>query len=108
MTFARRHFLQLSGAAALSALVRPAWADTYPSHVVKVLVGFPPGGGADLATRIVVQGLSESWHQQVIVENRPGAGARLALDATAHAAPDATPCCWRPARRRCRGYCSRI
>src|SRR5579863_3663658 len=88
MTFARRHFLQLSGAAALSALVRPAWADTYPSHVVKVLVGFPPGGGADLATRIVVQGLSESWHQQVIVENRPGAGARLALDATAHAAPD--------------------
>jgi tripartite-type tricarboxylate transporter receptor subunit TctC len=88
MRFARRHFLQLSGAAGLGALVRPAWAETYPSHVVKVLVGFPPGGGADLATRIVVQGLSESWHQQVIVENRPGAGARLALDATAHAAPD--------------------
>lgn len=88
MIFARRRFLQLTGAAGLSALVRPAWADTYPSHVVKVLVGFPPGGGADLATRIVVQGLSESWHQQAIVENRPGAGARLALDATAHAAPD--------------------
>ncbi len=88
MTFVRRRFLQLTGAVGLSALVRPAWADAYPSHVVKVLVGFPPGGGADLATRIVVQGLSESWHQQVIVENRPGAGARLALDATAHAAPD--------------------
>lgn len=88
MRFMRRRFLQLTGAAGLSALARPAWADSYPSHVVKFLVGFPPGGGADLATRIVVQGLSESWHQQVIVENRPGAGARLALDAAAHAASD--------------------
>lgn len=88
MTFARRRFLQLSGAAGLSVLGRPALADTYPSHVVKVLVGFPPGGGADLATRIVVQGLAESWKQQVIVENRPGAGARIALDTAAHAAPD--------------------
>lgn len=88
MTFVRRRFLQLSGAAGLSLLARQASADTYPSHVVKVLVGFPPGGGADLATRIVVQGLAESWKQQVIVENRPGAGARIALDATAHAAPD--------------------
>lgn len=88
MTFARRRFLQLSGAAGLSALARSALADTYPSHVVKILVGFPPGGGADLATRIVVQGLSENWKQQVIVENRPGAGARIALDAAAHAAPD--------------------
>jgi tripartite-type tricarboxylate transporter receptor subunit TctC len=88
MTLVRRRFLQLSGAAGLSVLSAPALADTYPSHVVKVLVGFPPGGGADLATRIVVRGLSESWKQQVIVENRPGAGARLALDAAAHAAPD--------------------
>lgn len=88
MTFVRRRFLQLGGAAGLSVLAPPALADTYPSHVVKVLVGFPPGGGADLATRIVVRGLSESWKQQVIVENRPGAGARVALDAAAHAAPD--------------------
>jgi tripartite-type tricarboxylate transporter receptor subunit TctC len=88
MTLVRRRFLQLTGAAGLSSLARPALADAYPSHVVKVLVGFPPGGGADLATRIVVQGLSESWKQQVIVENRPGAGARIALDAAAHAAPD--------------------
>src|SRR5215471_13465000 len=88
MKFARRRLLQLTGAAGLSALARPAFADTYPSHIVKVLVGFPPGGGADLATRIVAQGLSETWKPQVIVENRPGAGARLALDAAAHAAPD--------------------
>jgi tripartite-type tricarboxylate transporter receptor subunit TctC len=69
-------------------LARSARADGYPSRVVKFVVGFPPGGGADLATRIVAQGLSDIWKQQVIVENRPGAGARLALDAVAHAAPD--------------------
>jgi tripartite-type tricarboxylate transporter receptor subunit TctC len=85
----RRKFLQLAGgAAALPVLPRVARADTYPSRVVRLIVGFPPGGGADLAARIVVAGLSDIWGQQVIVENRPGAGARLALDAVAHAPPD--------------------
>ena len=88
MEFPRRRFLQLTGAAALAPLAHAARADTYPSRVVKLIVGFPPGGGADLAARIVVNGLSEVWGQQVIVENRPGAGARLALDAVAHAAAD--------------------
>jgi len=88
MEFPRRRFLQLTGAAALAPLARAARADTYPSRVVKLVVGFPPGGGADLAARIVVNGLSDIWGQQVIVENRPGAGARLALDAVAHAPPD--------------------
>jgi tripartite-type tricarboxylate transporter receptor subunit TctC len=55
---------------------------------VRLYVGFPPGGGADLATRIVGNALSEIWHQQVVIENRPGAGARLALDTVAHAPPD--------------------
>jgi tripartite-type tricarboxylate transporter receptor subunit TctC len=85
----RRNFLQLAvGAAAWPVLPHVARADTYPSRVVKFVVGFPPGGGADLAARIVVNGLSDIWGQQVIVENRPGAGARLALDAVAHAPPD--------------------
>jgi tripartite-type tricarboxylate transporter receptor subunit TctC len=88
MKFPRRRFLQLTGAAALGSLSRPAWAETYPSRVVKLIVGFPPGGGADLASRIVASALSDIWKQQVIVENRPGAGARIALDAVAHAAPD--------------------
>ena len=88
MKFPRRRFLQLTGAAAFAPLARAARADTYPSRVVKLVVGFPPGGGADLASRIVANRLSEIWSQQVIVENRPGAGARLALDAVAHAAPD--------------------
>jgi tripartite-type tricarboxylate transporter receptor subunit TctC len=88
MDFPRRRFLQLTGAAALAPFTKIARADTFPSRVVKLVVGFPPGGGADLASRIVANRLSEIWRQQVIVENRPGAGARLALDAVAHAAPD--------------------
>jgi tripartite-type tricarboxylate transporter receptor subunit TctC len=85
----RRSFLRLAAAAAaLPALPHIARADTYPSRVARLLVGFPPGGGADLAARIVVAGLSDIWGQQVIVENRPGAGARVALDAVAHAPPD--------------------
>jgi tripartite-type tricarboxylate transporter receptor subunit TctC len=63
-------------------------AQNFPSRVVRLVVGFPPGGGADLAARIVANRLSEIWGQQVIVENRPGAGARIALDTVAHAAPD--------------------
>jgi tripartite-type tricarboxylate transporter receptor subunit TctC len=91
MGLSRRRTLQLAASAAGAAfapLGRRAFADTYPSRVVRLFVGFPPGGGADLATRIVGNGLSELWHQQVVVENRPGAGARLALDTVAHASPD--------------------
>jgi tripartite-type tricarboxylate transporter receptor subunit TctC len=79
--------LQLAAGAAFAPFGQ-AFADTYPSRVVRLFVGFPPGGGADLATRIVANGLSELWHQQVVVENRPGAGARIALDTVAHAPPD--------------------
>jgi tripartite-type tricarboxylate transporter receptor subunit TctC len=88
MKLPRRRFLQLTGAAAIAPLARAARADTYPSRVVRMLVGFPPGGGADLAARIAANRLSDMWGQQIIVENKPGAGARLALDATAHAEPD--------------------
>ena len=88
MQFPRRRFLQLTGAAALSPLARPARADTYPSRVVRLMVGFPPGGGADLAARIVVAGLSDMWGQQVIVENRPGAGGTIGANVVAKSAPD--------------------
>jgi len=88
MELSRRRILHSAGAAALLPWAPSARADSYPSRVVKLLVGFPPGGGADLASRIVAGGLSETWNQQVIVENKPGAGARLALDAAAHSAPD--------------------
>lgn len=91
MKLERRRLLQLGGAAVLAPFAA-ARADTgasdWPSRIVKLEVGFPPGGGMDSAGRIVANRLSELIGQQVIVENRPGAGGRIALDALAHAPPD--------------------
>jgi tripartite-type tricarboxylate transporter receptor subunit TctC len=65
-----------------------ASAQAWPTRVVRLIVGFPPGGGADAAARIAAARLSEIWGQQVIVENKGGAGGNIAHDAAAHAAPD--------------------
>jgi tripartite-type tricarboxylate transporter receptor subunit TctC len=87
--FSRRRFVQFSAAvAALAPLSRAAYADARPSRIVKLEAGFPPGGGVDAAARIIANRLSDLWGQTVVVENRPGAGGRIAMDATAHAAPD--------------------
>jgi tripartite-type tricarboxylate transporter receptor subunit TctC len=88
MNLPRRRVLQLSGAAALAALPRATRAETWPNRTVRLLVGFPAGGGMDLAARILSNRLSEIWGQPVVIENKPGAGSRIALDAVAHAAPD--------------------
>jgi tripartite-type tricarboxylate transporter receptor subunit TctC len=60
----------------------------YPSKPIRVLVGFSPGGGTDVAIRIIGKRLSEMWNQQVIIDNRPGAGGLLAFDIVAKANPD--------------------
>jgi hypothetical protein len=71
----RRHFLHLAtGAATLPVVSRLAWAQAYPSRPVRIIVGFPPGGGADIPARLIAQLLSERLGQPFIVENRPGAG----------------------------------
>jgi tripartite-type tricarboxylate transporter receptor subunit TctC len=88
MTLARRHLLQYAAIAAFASLSRQATAEAWPSRILRLEVGFPPGGGMDAAGRIVANRLSEILGQQVIVENRPGAGGRIALDALAHAVPD--------------------
>jgi tripartite-type tricarboxylate transporter receptor subunit TctC len=89
MKFPRRQFLHLAaGAAALPTVSRIARAQTYPARPVRLLVGFPPGGGADAASRIIAARLSEIWGQPVVVENRSGSGGNTANDAAAHAAPD--------------------
>jgi tripartite-type tricarboxylate transporter receptor subunit TctC len=75
--------------AALAALLAaPAAAQTFPNRPVRLVVGFAAGGGTDLAARVVAQGLSERWGQQVVVENRGGAGGILASEVVAHAPAD--------------------
>ncbi len=76
-------------AAGVATAAAPALAaDTYPSRPVKILVGFAPGGTTDVTSRMVSQKLSESLHQQFIVENRAGAGSNIAMGLAAKAAPD--------------------
>src|SRR5262245_17815559 len=89
MKLPRRKFLHLAaGAAALPAVSRVARAQAYPSRPVRVIVGFPAGGGADINARPIAQWLSERLGQQCIVENRPGAGGNMATEAVVRASPD--------------------
>jgi tripartite-type tricarboxylate transporter receptor subunit TctC len=87
MKSSRRRFLQLTaGAAALPT--RIARAQTYPSRPVRLVVGFPPGGGADTVARIIGPWLSERLGQPVVIENRPGASSTLAVQAVVNSPPD--------------------
>jgi tripartite-type tricarboxylate transporter receptor subunit TctC len=63
-------------------------ADAYPSKTIHILVGFTPGGGPDITARYIAQKLGDAWKQQVIVDNRPGAGGTVAAGTVARAAPD--------------------
>jgi len=63
-------------------------AESYPARAVRMVVGFPPGGTTDIMGRIAAQKLSETFGQQVIVDNRPGAGGNIATELVARSAPD--------------------
>ena len=65
-----------------------SWADDYPSRAVKIIVPYEPGGGNDLLARIIGEKVSESLHQPVIIDNRPGAGTQIGAEIVARAVPD--------------------
>lgn len=71
-------------------LVLPStiWAQTYPDRTIRIIVGYTPGGGNDIAARLIAPKLSEALGQPVIVENKPGAGTNVAQDYVAKSAPD--------------------
>jgi tripartite-type tricarboxylate transporter receptor subunit TctC len=89
MTIRRRCFLrQAAAAAVLPALPRLARAETYPSRPVHLIIGYPPGGSADMTARLFGQWLSERLGQQFVVESRPGAGTNIATQAVIRAPAD--------------------
>ena len=83
-------FPLLAAAACLAALLAsaPAQAQEYPSRPVKVIVPFSPGGAVDGPMRVIAQELGKRMGQQVVVENKPGAGATIGSEIVARAAPD--------------------
>ena len=74
--------------AGLLALAATAQGQDYPSRPVRIMVGFTPGGGPDITARHVAQKLSEAWGQQVLVENRPGAGGTVTAGLVARSPAD--------------------
>ena len=85
----RRQILHLAaGAAALPAASRVAWAQAYPSRPVTLIVFVPAGGTPDIIARLVGQALSQRLGQSLVIDNRPGGGGNLALQAVARAPAD--------------------
>src|SRR6266699_5948345 len=89
MQRSRRGLLRLAaGAAAVPAVSRSASAQSYPSRPVRLIIGYTPGGSADITARLMAQWLSERLGHTFVVESRPGAGTNLATEAVVHAPPD--------------------
>ena len=76
----RRHFLHAAGAAVASLAAPGLFAQALPATPIRLVVGFPPGGGADALARVVAQKLGTLWNQQVVVDNKAGASGTLAAD----------------------------
>ena len=89
MKLPRRNFLHLAaGTAALPVVSRIAWAQTYPTRPVRIVVPFTPGGANDITARLIGQWLSERLGQQFIIENRPGGGGNIGIEAVVRSPAD--------------------
>lgn len=89
MKLPRRYFLTLATAATAVPILSPnGKAQTYPSSSVRVVVGFPAGGGVDFVTRVIAQWLSEHLGEAFVVENRGGAAGNIATEMVVRAPPD--------------------
>jgi tripartite-type tricarboxylate transporter receptor subunit TctC len=89
MDICRRQLLQLTAsAAAIPAASRIAIADTYPSRPIRLIVGFTAGAASDVIARILARGAGPIVGQQIVVENKPGAGSSIAAQFVAHAPKD--------------------
>jgi tripartite-type tricarboxylate transporter receptor subunit TctC len=89
MTLPRRRFLQLAaGAAAVPAAATIARAQSYPTRPVRIIIGYTPGGSADITARLMGQWLTERLGQSFVVESRPGGGTNIATEAAVRAPAD--------------------
>jgi tripartite-type tricarboxylate transporter receptor subunit TctC len=89
MILLRRRFLHLvAGAAALPAVARMANAQAYPTRPVRIVVPVPPGGALDILARLICQRLTERLGQPFVIENRPGAGTNIGIEAVVRAPAD--------------------
>ena len=80
--------LALASAASLAQPVLAATADAYPTRPIRMIIPYPPGGTSDILARMLGMRITESWKQQVIVDNRTGASGNIGLEHGARATPD--------------------
>ena len=88
MNTSRRQLLALTTAVAGTILCTGAWAQAYPTKAIRVVVPFPPGGGTDIIARETTQKVAAATGWTFVIENKPGAGGNLGVDAAAKSPAD--------------------